>query len=126
MLGSPWVSSKALGATLGCRNAVDDLMAWSFKSSYRLGGYSLELEDEISRLILIRLGEGASGGLDWLPLGEASSPLQAVTMTGDCQLMHAVTHRSYLLIKMERPIAGTAVLKIRSTVVIPSIIATLV
>lgn len=101
-------------------------MAWSFRSSYRLGGYSLESAEDMSRLMLIRLGEGASGGLDWLPLGERSWPLQAVTMTGNCQLLHAITKHSYILIKMDRPMAGTAVLKIRSIVVIPSIIATLV
>lgn len=96
ILGSLWLSSKALGASLGCRNAVDDLIAWSFRSSYRLGGYSLESADDMSRLMLIRLGEGASGGLDWLALGEASSPLHAVTMTADCQLMYA-RHQTQLL-----------------------------
>ena len=82
------MSSNAFGASLGCRNAVDDLIAWSLRSSYRLGGYSIESADDMSRLMLMRLGEGASGGLDGFPRGEASSPLQAVTMTRAGQLMH--------------------------------------
>ena len=81
----------------------------------------------MSRLMLIRRGEGASGEFEELCLGEASSPLQAVTMTaGLSAIVHCYEISGYLLIKTARPIAGTAVLKIRSMVVIPSIIVTLV
>lgn len=78
------MSSDAFGASLGCKKAVDDLMAWSFRSSYRLGGYWLESAVDMSRLMLMRLGEGASGGLDWLPRGKASPEPQAVTTTKTC------------------------------------------
>jgi hypothetical protein len=77
--------------------------------------------------MLIRLGEGASGGLDMDGLEEASSPLQAVTMTEDHQWSGQRGELQYhSLIKMARPMAGTAVLKIRSTVGIPRIMVTLV
>jgi len=61
IFGSSFLSSAILGASLGCMKVVDDLIACSFKSSYRVGGQSFDSEEEISRLMLIRLGEGASG-----------------------------------------------------------------
>jgi hypothetical protein len=64
----------------------------------------------MSRLILIRLGEGASGRLEGVCLDDARMPLKAVTIR----------------IRISRPPAGTAVLITRSTVLIPSIITTLV
>lgn len=91
-------------------NVVDNLVACSLRSSNRLGGYSAEPADEVSRLMAMRLGEGASGGLEALSLGVGSTPLHAVTITN----------------KIESPTAGTVVLKTKSIEAIPSIMGTLV
>jgi hypothetical protein len=108
IVGSP--ESPLSGAFRGCRKAVEDLNTCSFKSSYRLGGYASEPADDMSRLILIRLGEGASGRLEGVSLDDARMPLKAVLIRT----------------RIKRPIAGRAVLKAKSTVLIPSIITTLV
>lgn len=73
------VSSLTRGASLGLTKVVDDRMAASLMSSYRLGGYS-ESEVEMSRLMLIRRGDGASGGLDvLLDVSSVSAPADTKT-----------------------------------------------
>ncbi len=113
-----------LGASRGLINVVDERMAASFRSSYRLGGYCEESEELMSRLMLMRRGEGASGGRERLPrcVGKCWKP--AVTMTErlppwlDSHLCSGEYDRN-LLIKTTMPPAGRAVLKTRSVLAIP-------
>lgn len=78
--GKPWFGN---GTSLGWTNAVLEVICSVFKSSYLLGGYSLEAEVEIDRAVTICLGDGASGTFLSLSLGFLSpnALVLAVTIT---------------------------------------------
>ena len=76
--------------------------------------------------MLIRRGEGASGGLEDDPLGEFSVPAQPVTITANCQHVVADCHGLNSQIKTVKPAAGTAVLTAKATLLIPKSRVTLV
>lgn len=79
------VSSLNMGTCLGLTNVVEDRTAASLRSSYRLGGYS-ESAVEISRLMLSRLGDGASGGRDPETRGTPRVWTLAVTATREADI----------------------------------------
>ena len=81
----------------------------------------------MSRLMLILLGEGASGMPEDDFLDESSVQAPAVTNTANCLLVdaHQEGDGLNLLIKTSRPAAGTAVLTAGGIDVSPSIITML-
>jgi hypothetical protein len=80
ILGKPWFGN---GTCLGWMNAVLEVICSFLRSSYRLGGYSLEPEVEMDRAATICLGDGASGTFRSLSLGfrSAKALVLAVTIT---------------------------------------------